>query len=231
MNQSEQINELAAALSKAQGTITPALRDSTNPFFKSKYADLSNIWGACKAALAENGLAVLQTMDCKEDKIFLMTTLAHSSGQWIRSCLPIMPTKNDAQGIGSAITYMRRYSLAAMVGVTTDEDDDGNAASGGARQSDHHRASAVATPPSISALITVAQAKQLRDLFFKCDPVYCTQIMTRLKQSVHSVESIEQIPCSLFESVRNSAVKNAEEYQKQASFDTVEHQGLAVAHG
>jgi len=124
MYQSEQINELAFALSKAQSEITPAIKDSVNPFFKSKYADLSNVWDACRTPLTKNGLTVIQTMDYKEDKIFLVTTLAHSSGQWIKSILPIIPNKQDAQGIGSAITYMRRYSLAALVGVTTDEDDD-----------------------------------------------------------------------------------------------------------
>jgi hypothetical protein len=110
MHQSDQINELVTALAKAQGEISPAIKDSTNPFFKSRYADLKNIWDACKSALTKNGLAVLQTTDYIDNQIFLITTLAHGSGQWMKSIMPINPTKNDSQGIGSAITYMRRYS-------------------------------------------------------------------------------------------------------------------------
>lgn len=126
--QSDQINELAGALAKAQSEIMPALKDSKNPFFKSTYADLASIWSACKDPLSKNGLAIIQTMDVNGDQHFLITTLAHASGQWIRSYLPIINEKQNAQGFGSAITYMRRYALSAIVGVTADEDDDGNAA-------------------------------------------------------------------------------------------------------
>lgn len=128
MYQSDQINELVSALSKAQGEISPAIKDSNNPFFKSKYADLSSVWNACKDPLSRHGLAVIQCMDYKDGQLFLITTLAHGSGQWMRSYMPIITEKNNAQGIGSAITYMRRYSLSAIAGITCDEDDDGNAA-------------------------------------------------------------------------------------------------------
>lgn len=128
MNQSESINELAGALAKAQGQIVPALKDSNNPFFKSSYADLSSVWAACRGPLSANGLAVLQTLEDKDGKLILVTTLAHSSGQWIRSILPIVTQKQDAQSMGSAITYMRRYSLSALVGVVADADDDGEGA-------------------------------------------------------------------------------------------------------
>lgn len=127
--QSEQINELAAALAKAQGKITGALKDSANPFFKSKYADLASVWDACRAALSENGLAVIQLTESDDSGVFVTTSLAHSSGQWIRSKLRLTPKDSSPQGMGSAITYGRRYALAAMVGVAQ-VDDDGNAASG-----------------------------------------------------------------------------------------------------
>lgn len=129
MMQSEQINELAAALAKAQGAIKGATKDTKNDFFKSKYADLASVWDACRDQLAANGLSVIQTMDDAERGITVVTTLAHSSGQWIRGRLTMRPVKDDPQGVGSAITYARRYALAAMVGVAP-EDDDGNAASG-----------------------------------------------------------------------------------------------------
>lgn len=132
MTKSEQVNELFAALSKAQGEIDSATKDSPNPFFKSTYADLNSVWNACRAALSKNNLCVLQTTDQSEKGIVRTTTiLGHSSGQWISSSLDIPITKVDAQSIGSAITYARRYTLAALVGVTQQgEDDDGNAAVG-----------------------------------------------------------------------------------------------------
>src|SRR6516162_6667967 len=97
--QSDQINELASALSKAQSEINPAIKDSTNPFFKSKYADLSSVWNACKDPLTKNGLAILQTMDIQNGQTVLVTTLAHSSGQWMKSFLPVINEKNNAQGL------------------------------------------------------------------------------------------------------------------------------------
>ncbi len=130
MNKSDQINELASALAKAQGAIKGAIKDTANPFFKSKYADLSSVWDACRDQLAANGLAVIQT-PCQSDSggIGIETMLAHSSGQWVSSQYSMPVAKLDAQGVGSAITYARRYALAAMVGVAP-EDDDGNSATG-----------------------------------------------------------------------------------------------------
>jgi hypothetical protein len=128
MYQSEQINELVTALAKAQGEISPALKDSNNPFFKSKYADLSSVWNACREPLSRHGIAIVQTMDSREGQLFLTTTLAHSSGQWMKSYMPIIMEKNTPQALGSAITYMRRYALSAIVGMTSEEDDDGNEA-------------------------------------------------------------------------------------------------------
>lgn len=121
---SENINELVAALSKAQAKIKSAVKDSANPYFKSKYADLAGIWDACQVPLTENGLAFSSMFFVNEmGQPCIMSMLMHGSGQWIRSVLPLNPVKNDPQGVGSAITYYRRYTLAAMVGVTTDDDD------------------------------------------------------------------------------------------------------------
>src|SRR6202795_3981153 len=129
MQTSETINELATALSKAQGEITGALKDSANPFFKSKYADLASCWDACRSALSKNGLAVIQSPETEGTGTFLVTTLMHSSGQWMRSSLIVQPKDETPQAMGSAITYARRYALCAAVGVAQ-VDDDGNAASG-----------------------------------------------------------------------------------------------------
>jgi hypothetical protein len=129
MQTSEHINELAAALAKAQGQIQGAVKDSTNPAFKSRYADLASVWDACRVALSANGLAVVQGPALADRGVGVTTRLLHSSGQWAESTLILPMDKATAQGAGSAITYARRYSLAAMVGVAPDDDDDGNAAS------------------------------------------------------------------------------------------------------
>ena len=129
MNTSEQINELATALAKAQGEITGALKDSANPFFKSKYADLASCWDACRGPLSRNGLSVLQPAESDDGGVTVTTTLLHSSGQWVRSALRLQPKDWSPQGVGSAISYGRRYGLTAMIGIAQ-VDDDGNAASG-----------------------------------------------------------------------------------------------------
>lgn len=124
MMQSESLGKLAEALAKAQSTMEEAKEDSKNPFFKSNYADLTSVWRACRKSLTSNGLSVVQTTDMKDDKITVVTTLIHSSGEWMRGCLPLVLTKNDPQTMGSALTYARRYALAAIVGVCKEGEDD-----------------------------------------------------------------------------------------------------------
>jgi hypothetical protein len=129
MQTSDALNELATALSKAQGEITGALKDSANPFFKSKYSDLASCWDACRAALSKNGLSVTQFPMTEGTESYLVTHLLHTSGQWMRSSLILKSKDDTSQAMGSAITYARRYALCAVVGVAQ-VDDDGNAASG-----------------------------------------------------------------------------------------------------
>jgi hypothetical protein len=129
MNKSESIKELAGALAKAQGSIKGALKDSANPFFKSKYADLSSVVEAIREAFAANNLSYVQRVEPSEkDEVRVETVILHASGEWL-SCgfLALPVSKHDAQGFGSAMTYARRYSLSAACGVAP-EDDDGNAA-------------------------------------------------------------------------------------------------------
>lgn len=121
--QSEQVNELFAALSKAQGEMKPAIKDSKNPFFKSSYSSLSSVWEACREALHKNGLTVVQSPIVLEGNNYLETTLGHASGQYIKSLCPLITAKNDAQGFGAAISYFRRFSLAAMIGICQEDDD------------------------------------------------------------------------------------------------------------
>lgn len=124
--QSENLNELFSALSKAQGVLENAKKESKNPFFKSNYADLSSVLNTCREVLSSHGLSVVQTIHRDETGHFLMSTLGHSSGQWIRSFYPLVysPTAKDLnQALGSAVTYGRRYALAALVGISQEDDD------------------------------------------------------------------------------------------------------------
>ena len=128
--ESDQINELGAALAKAQASMRIAIKDALNPFYRSKYSDLASVVKASRPYLAENNLAITQRIITNDNgSPHLSTTMIHSSGQWIESEMPINPPKSDIQSIGSYITYLRRYNYAAMVGVvTSDEDDDGEEA-------------------------------------------------------------------------------------------------------
>jgi len=121
--QSAELDKLFMSLSKAQALIEGARETAKNPHFKSSYADLWDVWQACKKPLTDNGLCVVQTIEPSGDKTCLVTMLAHSSGQWIKSVLPMPIVKQDAQGLGSALTYCRRYALAAIVGVSPMDDD------------------------------------------------------------------------------------------------------------
>ena len=129
MNSSATVKELATALAIVQGQLTFAKKDSKNPFFKSNYADLESVWDACRSLLSDNGLAIMQFPgDYVDGNMTLTTVMTHSSGEWVAQNMSLPVSKPDAQGAGSAITYMRRYALAAIVGVVQ-ADDDGNSAS------------------------------------------------------------------------------------------------------
>lgn len=125
MERSEQINDLIGALAKAQGAFGATVKDRENPHFKSSYATLASGWNAARAALSANGLAVVQSLQTEENGIEVETMLAHMSGQWLTSKLFVPTAKFDAQGLGSASTYGRRYAVFAILGLAP-EDDDGN---------------------------------------------------------------------------------------------------------
>lgn len=129
IEQSTSIAKLTTALVQVQATVEGAVKGRSNPAFKSKYADLTSVWEACREQLVTNGLTVVQFPgEMVDNRMTLTTQLSHESGEWMRATLSIPLTKVDAQGYGSAVTYARRYALAAVVGVCP-EDDDGNSAS------------------------------------------------------------------------------------------------------
>ncbi len=125
METSENIADLATALSRAQARIEGAIKGSDNEELGTKYADLSAIWAACRKALTRNGLSVVQFPGAVSGNFMILTTmLMHSSGQWIRQALSIPLIRLDPQEYGAALTYARRYALAAIVGVCPRDDDD-----------------------------------------------------------------------------------------------------------
>ena len=125
MNKSDSIKEIAGALVKFHDSVGAVKKDSENPFFKSKYASLDNVLETIKEPLALHGLSFAQFPDANG----LTTILMHSSGEWLESTYDVPLAKADPQGAGSAITYMRRYALGAILGLATETDDDANVAS------------------------------------------------------------------------------------------------------
>ena len=133
--QSESITALACALSAFQAQCEAATKNAANPHLKNKYADLASIWDAIREPLGVNGLSVVQLpMPGVGGVINLRTQLLHKSGEWIASELAMPCAKQDPQGYGSALTYARRYALAAMLGVTQEDDDADRAVRGPAAQ-------------------------------------------------------------------------------------------------
>lgn len=132
---STDISELSRALLNVQKSIQPASKDATNPYLGNKYASLASVIESCRALLTQNQILLTQTPVCAPLELgggylALETRLTHvDSGQWMQSVLVMPLPKNDPQGLGSAITYARRYAISAILGIVT-EDDDGNAASG-----------------------------------------------------------------------------------------------------
>lgn len=129
MNRSETIGALAEALAKAQAVMEGASKDVTNPHFRSKYADLASIRAACIGPLSANGLAVAQFPHAEGPKVTVRTILLHTSGEFLEGECSAMAKDDGPQAIGSVITYLRRYALAAIAGVAP-EDDDAEAAEG-----------------------------------------------------------------------------------------------------
>ena len=119
---------LFAALAAAQLEVENAIKGNVNPHFKSRYADLAEVLNTVRPVFARHGLSILQSTAFDGDNVSVTTTLAHAEGGWVSSCASCVPARVDAQGIGAATTYLRRYALAAMAGVAQ-EDDDGNSAS------------------------------------------------------------------------------------------------------
>jgi hypothetical protein len=186
MNSSDSIKELATALAIVQGQLTFAKKDSKNPFFKSNYADLESVWDACRSLLSDNGLAIMQFPgEYMNGNMSLNTIITHKSGEWMAQEMSVPVSKPDAQGAGSALTYMRRYALAAVVGVVQ-ADDDGNSASNKATSVAESATSQQIT--SINALIEQAEADEAKLLAYFKKPSITLLSRTEAIQAISMLE-------------------------------------------
>lgn len=154
-------NELAKALNEFQAEVVTVGKDGTNPHFRSSFASLSNIMQSTQPILTRHGLSVMQLLDNLDGQPALTTIVYHVSGQSERSTIPLILAKNDPQGVGSAVTYMRRYGYAAALQIVIDEDDDGNRAS---YQKPAQTASTAATRPGTQGHATDKQRAEVQRL-------------------------------------------------------------------
>ena len=193
MTHSESIANLAAALAAAQGELAPVAFDRDNPFFHSRYATLTALREAMRPVFAGHGLSVIQGAGPDGG---IETTILHSSGEWLTSAgLPMKPAKDDPQGIGSLITYARRYGLAAACGLVADEDDDGNRATHGKAPENPQDASTprtdvrhseTPTPVNAEGLCVNAGALRVKD-----GPVHMTAVIATEPRLKH-IDKLDQ---------------------------------------
>jgi len=178
--------ELFAALAAAQGEIENANKNAANPHFRSKYADLAEVLNTIRPVFAKHGLSLIQSPGFDGSMASVTTVLAHQSGGYMTSTASCVPAKADAQGIGSATTYLRRYGAAAVAGIAQ-EDDDGNAAA-------HNKPHAV---------VTAEQAATLRDMLDATDSViakFC---------EAFAIDSLEAMPAAKFETAKAKIAEKA----------------------
>ena len=186
MMQSEQTAELSASLAKAQSAMKAAVFNKVNPHFKNKYADLAAVLDAIRKPLADNGLSITQTTEVRGDAFVLVTTLRHTSGQWVAGEYPL-PIGATPQQLGSALTYARRYSLSSLACIAADEDDDAE----GARQNGQ-----VSSVPSLKI-----NAEQLTQLTATLDEVgadkakFCRYL---------KINSLADLPATRFSEAMNA---------------------------
>ena len=178
--------ELFAALALAQGEIENANKNAANPHFRSKYADLAEVLNTIRPVFAKHGLSLIQSPGFDGSMASVTTVLAHQSGGYMTSTASCVPAKADAQGIGSATTYLRRYGAAAVAGIAQ-EDDDGNAAA-------HNKPHAV---------VTAEQAATLRDM------LEATSSDTDRFCAAFGCESVDTMPAAKYPAAMSALERKA----------------------
>ncbi len=210
MAKSEQINELALALSKVQGEIEGAIKDAMNPHFKSKYADLTSCWESCRQQLTKYGIAVIQSNSDNETQLCLTTTLIHSSGQWIDGTLRMdreITDRNNtkrnmnAQEIGSALTYFRRYSLCSMVGICPEDDDANTVSQKNDGKNMHH------SQQQTCSSMSTSQVLEIHSLLQQCTPEFVKAHHEFLKNTL-KVDNMSLVDSRYYHEFKSHALAN-----------------------
>ena len=199
MKTSDQINEICKALSSAQGDMKPAKKDSTNPHFKSKFSSFTSVWESIRQPLTQNGLTVLQDITTSPLEISVTTRLCHLSGQWIEfGPISITVASKNAHAVGSAVSYGKRYSLCAALGVVSHdddidcvEDDDGNAAS--------ESISPIKKNKEKEELITKEQVDEILEYLYNFEPISRKTMFDRILLGAGGKE-LAFMPASKFKS-------------------------------
>ena len=170
MKQSELINELSAALAKAQLEIKNPAKNATNPFLKNRYADLGSCLNAIRAVAAVNGLAFVQSVEMCADSISISSQISHSSGQWIsQTATAVIQAggKNLMQDVGSMSTYLKRYQAQSMWAISGDDDTDAQEITTRGideRKAAHIDALIVSTNSNKTAFLELYKVKELKEL-------------------------------------------------------------------
>lgn len=189
MRNSDNINELAAALSKAQAQMRPAAKDLANSHFKNRYSTITAVWEVVREPITANGLTIWQDITTCDKTVSVTTKVVHVSGQWVEfGPLTIPLAKFDAQGVGSATSYAKRYALCAALGVVSD-DDDGEAASAPIRNKQEE-------PKRIGQ----EQIIKLNDMLEPCDEIYKVKFFDLLDKK-YGQRSLAVIPVSDYENI------------------------------
>lgn len=203
MKTSENINELAKAMAEAQKNMKPASKDGLNPHFKSRYSNISSVWESIRGPLTENGLTVWQDVITCDKTVSVTTRVVHQSGQWVEFGPLIIPlARLDAQVIGSATSYAKRYALCAAVGVVSDDDDDGEAAvdrslSPAQQKYEKKQQQKQDVKP---LYITELQGQELAKMLSQTDKEYQATVWTFLNSQ--GIMAFEEIQVPLYETIK-----------------------------
>lgn len=218
---SASIGKIAASIAKAQATIVTAEKGEMNPHFGKAYADLADVWSACRDSLTANGLGVVQLPSAEGAKVTMVTYLVHDSGEWFRGALTVSSQKTDPQGIGSTITYLRRYALAAIAGVAPKDDDDGNAGSAG-RGND-------GPPPQQRAASKPAQAPQQQASASATDMPEAVKPFAKRFESIEKGDNAKAEFDKVVASSRETFEKGSLEYKAWAKCAVAAQNRLGIA--
>lgn len=205
MNKSESIADLAKALAAFQGEVKQPMKDKANPFFKSKYVPLENVVEAVTETASKHGLSFIQYPMNSENKVGVITILMHESGQWIES-EPIFatPAKQDPQGVGSTITYLKRYSLSAVFGITSDEDDDANTATYPNGYNQQPQQQYRQAPPQQQQPNGMASPAQIKAMMAKAKNVAIAQGHEGTNEDLHNIYVKALQDCKIPDTLKSS---------------------------